>query len=30
MSNIFTRSADGLMGWVNERAPGLMPAYRPQ
>ena len=28
MSNIFTRSANGLMGWVNERAPGLMPAYR--
>ncbi|MEO7478150.1 MAG: cytochrome bc complex cytochrome b subunit [Lysobacteraceae bacterium] len=28
MSNIFTRSADGLMGWVNERAPGLTPAYR--
>jgi ubiquinol-cytochrome c reductase cytochrome b subunit len=26
--NIFSRSANGLMGWVNERAPGLMPAYR--
>ncbi len=26
--NIFSRSANSLMGWVNERAPGLMPAYR--
>ncbi|NLC61343.1 MAG: cytochrome bc complex cytochrome b subunit [Gammaproteobacteria bacterium] len=28
MSNIFTRSANGVMDWVNERAPALMPMYR--
>ncbi len=28
MSNIFTRSATGVMDWVNERAPALMPMYR--
>ena len=28
MANIFTKAADGLMGWVNERAPAMMPAYR--
>ncbi len=26
--NIFVRAANGTMDWVNERAPGLMPAYR--
>ncbi len=26
--NIFSRGANGLADWVNERAPGLMPAYR--
>ena len=26
--NIVERSVNGLMGWVNERAPGLMPAYK--
>ncbi len=28
MANIFTRSANGAMDWVNERAPGLAPMYR--
>ena len=28
MANVFTKAADGLMGWVNERAPGMMPVYR--
>ncbi len=28
MANIFTRSANGVMDWVNERAPGMMPVYR--
>ncbi len=28
MANILTRAANGLMDWVNARAPGLMPAYR--
>ncbi len=28
MANILTRTADGVMNWVNERAPGLMPVYR--
>ena len=28
MSNIITRSANGVMNWVNERAPALMPMYR--
>ena len=28
MANILTRAANGLMDWVNERAPGMMPAYR--
>ena len=26
--NIFVRTANGVMDWVNERAPGLMPSYR--
>jgi ubiquinol-cytochrome c reductase cytochrome b subunit len=26
--NFITRALNGGMGWVNERAPGLMPAYR--
>ena len=28
MANIFTRSANGVMDWVNERAPALAPMYR--
>ena len=28
MANIFTRTADNVMDWVNARAPGMMPAYR--
>src|SRR5688500_10297777 len=28
MANVFTKAADGLMDWVNERAPGMMPVYR--
>ncbi len=28
MANILMRTADNVMGWVNERAPGLMPFYR--
>ena len=28
MANIFTRTANGAMDWVNERAPALMPMYR--
>ncbi|MFN3294801.1 MAG: hypothetical protein ACK414_15345, partial [Gemmobacter sp.] len=28
MANILTRTANGLMDWVNARAPGMMPAYR--
>ncbi len=28
MANILMRTADNLMGWVNDRAPGLMPFYR--
>ena len=28
MANIFVRAANGAMDWVNERAPGMMPAYR--
>ena len=28
MANIFTRTANGVMDWVNERAPGMMPVYR--
>ncbi|MGV8941419.1 MAG: cytochrome b [Lysobacter sp.] len=28
MANIFIRSANGVMDWVNERAPGMMPVYR--
>ncbi|MEZ5544751.1 MAG: cytochrome bc complex cytochrome b subunit [Lysobacteraceae bacterium] len=28
MSNMFVRAANGVFDWVNERAPGLMPAYR--
>jgi ubiquinol-cytochrome c reductase cytochrome b subunit len=28
MANIFTRTANGVMDWVNERAPALMPVYR--
>jgi ubiquinol-cytochrome c reductase cytochrome b subunit len=26
--NILVRTANGVMDWVNERAPGLMPSYR--
>jgi ubiquinol-cytochrome c reductase cytochrome b subunit len=26
--SFFTRAANGVMDWVNDRAPGLMPAYR--
>ncbi|MBS0577336.1 MAG: cytochrome b N-terminal domain-containing protein [Proteobacteria bacterium] len=26
--NVFVRTACGVMDWVNDRAPGLMPAYR--
>ncbi len=28
MANILMRTADNVMGWVNDRAPGLMPFYR--
>src|SRR5687768_6764749 len=28
MANIFTKTANGVMGWVNDRAPAMMPAYR--
>ena len=28
MANIFTKAANGVMDWVNERAPAMMPAYR--
>jgi ubiquinol-cytochrome c reductase cytochrome b subunit len=28
MANILTRTAGNVADWVNERAPGLMPAYR--
>jgi ubiquinol-cytochrome c reductase cytochrome b subunit len=28
MANIFTRTANGVWNWVNERAPAMMPAYR--
>src|SRR5690606_10528475 len=28
MSNVTSRTADNVWGWVNERAPGLMPVYR--
>ncbi|PNS09446.1 cytochrome b [Solilutibacter silvestris] len=28
MSNVVTRTAQGVMDWVNERAPALMPIYR--
>ena len=28
MSNILVRTANNVMDWVNERAPGLMPAYK--
>ncbi|QDH69416.1 cytochrome b [Marilutibacter alkalisoli] len=28
MSNIISRTATNVMDWVNERAPGMMPAYR--
>jgi ubiquinol-cytochrome c reductase cytochrome b subunit len=28
MSNILMRTANGVMDWVNERAPAMMPAYR--
>ena len=27
-NNIFSRTANGAMDWLNARAPGLMPAYR--
>ena len=28
MASKFSRSVDGVIGWVNARAPGLMPAYK--
>src|SRR5688572_3753502 len=28
MANVFTRAANGVMDWVNARAPGMMPVYR--
>jgi ubiquinol-cytochrome c reductase cytochrome b subunit len=28
MANILVRTAENVAGWVNERAPGMMPAYR--
>lgn len=28
MANVISRTANNLMDWVNERAPGMMPAYR--
>ncbi len=28
MSNVLMRTANGVIDWVNERAPALMPAYR--
>ena len=28
MANLISRSANNVMDWVNERAPGMMPAYR--
>ena len=28
MANIITRTANTVMNWVNERAPGMMPVYR--
>jgi ubiquinol-cytochrome c reductase cytochrome b subunit len=28
MSNILVRTANNVMDWVNERTPGMMPAYR--
>ncbi len=28
MANLITRGANNVMDWVNERAPGMMPAYR--
>ncbi|MDO5506207.1 MAG: cytochrome bc complex cytochrome b subunit [Pseudoxanthomonas suwonensis] len=28
MSNVIVRTANGVMDWVNERAPALMPMYR--
>src|SRR5690606_36529582 len=28
MANIITRTANTVMDWVNERAPGMMPVYR--
>jgi hypothetical protein len=28
MANIFTRPHNGVMDWVNARAPGMMPVYR--
>ncbi|MBJ6982607.1 MULTISPECIES: cytochrome bc complex cytochrome b subunit [unclassified Luteimonas] len=28
MSNVITRTANNVMDWVNERAPGMMPMYR--
>jgi len=30
MSNVITRAANGVMDWVNARAPGMMAAYRKQ
>ena len=28
MANVFSRTANNVMDWVNARAPGMMPAYR--
>jgi len=28
MANLITRTANNLMDWVNQRAPGMMPVYR--
>ena len=28
MSNLITRTVEGVAGWVNDRAPGLVPAYK--
>jgi len=28
MANIFSRASNGVMDWVNARAPGMMPVYR--
>ncbi|MBP6596794.1 MAG: cytochrome bc complex cytochrome b subunit, partial [Arenimonas sp.] len=28
MSNVITRTAESVVGWVNDRTPGLVPAYK--